>query len=284
MSILSPEEALCKRNELLDQGFTIVPGMMPESLVKELRNWSDVHLPKIKIDHRIRYQGSDIFVFTERHWEKSKGKPMMSNHPHFRDPIAEKVIDMPSQLEVCRQLGLEDLKSDEALIILSKPGHGPPLYWHQDFMNWNSPEAATPWPTKIFLSYYLTDTNRENGCLRVIPGSHRKRHPLHDLLPDAHDAELQAIDDLSHPAFADYPDAIDVPLKAGDLIIADARLMHSAWANQTSERRTLLLAWHDVFRFPELPSWWTRAIPDSVKNIDPNAQYERSRTPTHYIA
>ncbi len=283
MSILSPEEALCKRDELVDLGFTIVPGMMPEALLKELSDWSDVHLPKIKIDDRIRYQGSDIFVFTERHWEKTNGKPMKGDHPHFKDPIAEKVIDMPSQLEVCNQLGLEDLKSDDSLIILSKPGHGPPLYWHQDFMNWNSAEAATPWPTKIFLSYYLTDTNRENGCLRVIPGSHRKRHQLHDILPDAHDAELQAIDDLSHPAFANYPDSIDVPLKAGDLIIADARLMHSAWANQTSERRTLLLAWHDVFRFPKPPSWWTRAVSDSVKNADPNAQYERSRTPTHYI-
>ncbi len=284
MSILSPEEARCKRNELVDMGYTIVPGMMPESLVKELSDWSAERLPKIKIDDRIRYQGSDIFVFTERHWEKTNGKPMKGDHPHFKDPIAEKVIELPAQLEVCRQLGLEDLKSDGSLIILSKPGHGPPLYWHQDFMDWNSPQAATPWPTKIFLSYYLTDTTRENGCLRVIPGSHRKRHPLHDLLPDAHDAELQAIDDLSHPAFADYPDAIDVPLKAGDLIIADARLMHSAWPNQTAERRTLMLAWHDVFRFPEPPSWWTRTIPECVKNVDPNAQYERSRTPTHYIA
>ena len=38
----------------------------------------------------------------------------------------------------------------------------------QDFANWNSPAGATPWPTSIFFSYYLTDTNRENGCLRVV--------------------------------------------------------------------------------------------------------------------
>ena len=48
----------------------------------------------------------------------------------------------------------------------------------------------------------------------------------------------------------DHPDAIDVPLKAGDLIIADARLLHAAWPNQTAQRRTLVLAWHGVFPVP----------------------------------
>ena len=135
-----------------------------------------------------------------------------------------------------------------------------------------------------FLSYYLTDTSRKNGCLRVIPGTHRKRHQLHDILPDAHSPEIQAIEDLAHPVFADYPEATDVPLKAGDLIIADARLIHAAWPNQTDQRRTLLLAWHDVFSFPNPPSWWTGDIPDVIKET--HAKYDRSeslRTPTDYI-
>ena len=68
MAILSTGETQRKRNELLDQGFTIVPSMMPKSLLNELNDWSAERLPKIKIDDRIRYQGSDIFVFTERHW------------------------------------------------------------------------------------------------------------------------------------------------------------------------------------------------------------------------
>ena len=129
----------------------------------------------------------------------------------------------------------------------------------------------------------MTDTTPENGCLRVIPGTHRKRIDLHDILPDAHEAEIQALDDLNHPAFADYPGAVDVPMAAGDLIIADARLMHGAYPNQTNQRRTLLLAWHDVFPFPNPPSWWTGEVPDVVKNADPNAKYDVSRTPTDYI-
>ena len=131
---------------------------------------------------------------------------------------------------------------------------------------------------------YLVDTTRENGCLRVIPGSHRTRHRLHDILPDAHGEELQALEDLSHPAFADYADAVDVLLGAGDLLIADARLLHAAWPNRSDRRRTLLLAWHDAFSFPEPPSWWTAEIPAAVRNADPTARYEATRTPSHYIA
>jgi len=59
--------------------------------------------------------------------------------------------------------------------------------------------------------------------------------------PAAYGPEIQAIDDLSHPAFADNSNAVDVPVKAGDLIILDARLIHATWPNQTDQRHTLLL-------------------------------------------
>ena len=280
MTILSAADALAKRDELVQLGYTIVPNVMERPLLDELRAWSDNVFKQVRVDPKYRYQGSDIHVYTERRWAEMNRQP---DEKSFADPIVEKIIYQPRQAEVCRQMGLEGLKSAGGIIILSKPGYGPPLYWHQDYMNWNSPQAATPWPTRIFLSYYLTDTTPENGCLRVIPGTHRKRIDLHDTLPDAHEAEIQAIDDFSHPVFADRPDAVDVPLKAGDLIIADARLMHGAWPNQTAQRRTLLLAWHNVFSFPQPPSWWTGDIPEVVKNADPDAQYERSRTPGHYI-
>ncbi len=204
MAPLTDEEALTKRDELVTDGYTCIPRVMSRSLLDRLCAWSDEIFDRVTVKHKIRYQGSDILVSTERNWSPDR-EPEDNRFP---DPIAEEIIDQPDQLSVCRQLGLENLVSDDVVIILSKPGYGPPLYWYQDFMKWQSPEAATPWPTRIFLSYYLTDTTRENGCLRVIPGSHGRRHELHDTLPAAHGEEIQAIDDLSHSAFADYPDAV----------------------------------------------------------------------------
>lgn len=283
MSILTPEEARAKRTELVERGYTSIPGIMSPDMVNKLRNWSDEIFDRVTIDPAFRFQGSTIFVHTERKWDADRDEATDNSFP---DPMARDIIDLPDQQAVCREIGLEALKSDDVVIILSKPGQGPPLYWHQDYMKWNSPEAATPWPTRIFLSYYLTDTTRENGCLRIIPGSHRKRHQLHDILPVAHGPEIQAINDLSHPVFADYPEAEDVAVKAGELVIMDARILHAAWPNQTDERRTLLLAWHDVFSFPAPPSWWEDPIPEAVQTADPDAQFERSdafRTPSHYL-
>ena len=281
MPILTPAEVLRKRDELIELGYAIVPGVLQNPLLDELRAWSHDVFERLPVDPKYRYQGSDIHVSTERLWNTQPDQ--QANERIFADPIVEKIIDYPAQREACRLLQLEGLEARDVIILLSKPAYGPPLYWHQDYTNWNSPEAASPWPTVIFLSYYLSDTTRENGCLRAIPGSHRKRIAMHDILPNAHSPEIQAIDDRDSPVFMDHSDAIDVPLKAGDLIIADARLLHAAWPNKTAKRRTLVLAWHTVFPFPLSPSWWNGPIPDVVCNADPNATYEATRTPSPYL-
>jgi hypothetical protein len=280
MPILHSTEAITKRDELVELGYTIVPNLLKDPLLSELQNWSQHVFDHVPVDPKYRYQGSDIHVYTERKWQQM-GREKSSQH--FSDPIVEKLIDHPPQKQVCAELGLENLAPRDNIILLSKPAYGPPLYWHQDFMNWNHPEAAAPWPTVIFLSYYMSDTNRENGCLRVIPGTHRQRIDLHDTLPDAHGPEIQAITDLDHEVFMDHPDSIDVPLKAGDLIIADARLLHAAWPNQTDQRRTLVLAWHGVFSFPNPPSWWQGEIPAVIKNAAPDLKVEGTRKPSHYL-
>ena len=62
----------------------------------------------------------------------------------------------------------------------------------------------------------------KNGCLKVIPGTHRRRIDLHDILVPAHEQGARFIDE-DHPVmFSDHPDQVDVCAKAGSLVIADA--------------------------------------------------------------
>ena len=74
--------------------------------------------------------------------------------------------------------------------------------------------------------YYLTDTSPENGCLRVIPGSHLKRHPLHDQTSPPHTDELRTYANPNNIAFQRAAGEIDVPVKAGDLVIGFGTLFH----------------------------------------------------------
>lgn len=279
---LTETDALRCRQQLVDDGYAVIPGVMDPSLLADLQTWSSDVFDRLPVDPKYRYQGSDIHVTAPRRWDSWSNGKFEADERRFPDPIVERIIDQPVQAAVCAAIGLTPIAADDIVILLSKPAFGPPLYWHQDYMNWNSPEAATPWPTRIFLSYYMTDTNRENGCLRVIPGTHRRRIDLHDLLPDAHGPDIQALDDFDHVAFSDRDDAIDVPMAAGDLVIGDARLMHGAWPNQTDQRRTLILAWHRVFEGLQPPSWWTGEIPAVIRDADPSATYEGTRKPIHY--
>ena len=91
--------------------------------------------------------------------------------------------------------------------------------------------------------YYLTDTRRENGCLRVIPGSHRRRIPLHDELPAAHTNDTY-LANQEGPLFDIYPEEIDVPVRAGDAVIGDARVLHAAHGNNSQFRRSCLTLWY----------------------------------------
>ena len=166
--------------------------------------------------------------------------------------------------------------------MLTKEPKGPPLYWHQDWMRWNDPLCVSPWPQTIFFNYYLQDTSVENGCLKVIPGTHHKRIDLHDELVPANEQGARTIAE-DHPImFSDHPDQVYVEVKAGSLVLGDARILHAAGRNFTDERRTLVLAWHN--RPAETaPEYWYGEIPAALANRDPDANYDRSRIPGEFL-
>ena len=168
---------------------------------------------------------------------KSNGSLIhLADNPEYADVIAS-----PALLERFRLCGATDPRFTGGFLI-SKPGGGPPLFWHQDWWGWDDDSAYEARAQQLFAMIYLTDTNIENGCLRVIPGSHRRDHPLHHL-DAAHSQGMQGFSDPSNPAYADSPEQVAVPVRAGDLLIGDARLIHGAFANRTNEERPLLTLW-----------------------------------------
>ena len=46
------------------------------------------------------------------------------------------------------------------------------------------------------------------------------------------------------PALQPAAGEVDVPVRAGDVVAGDARLLHSAHANRSDERRTVLTVWY----------------------------------------
>ena len=231
MKVEKPKE---KYDQLIADGYCVVEDVLKDKMLTQLRTVTDELL--------------DAQTEDERDAHRSSGS-MISVYMH---PLFAELVVYPRALQALEALGFLRPKWSSGYVI-SKPPQSPPLFWHQDWWGWDDPCSYTALPQQLFLMYYLVDTTPDNGCLRVIGGSHLNRHPLHDILPNAHGAALQRVEDPEHPAFQHMPGEVDLPVKAGDLVIGDSRLLHASHGNQSNERRTVITLWYHPF-FALLPA------------------------------
>lgn len=259
-----PELAIQKREQLIRDGYCMIDDILTQDFLHELREESERLMEFHEPPPDFKYQGQHVGVRGED------------------NPIIQKLLDWQPSRQALEQLGFGDFQSIGGIIILTKDPGEPALYWHQDWMQWNDPLSISPWPQIMFLNYYLSDTTPENGCLKVIPGTHHKRIELHDQLVPAHEQGARLIEENHPTMFSDHPDQVDVCAKAGSLVLADARLLHSARRNQTDHRRTLILAWHRRTA-TTAPDYWDGDIPEVLANRDADAQYQGSRIPGEFL-
>ena len=195
----------------------------------------------------------------------------------FDNPEYADIIAYPALVGLLRDLGASDPRFTGGFLI-SKPPHGPPLFWHQDWWGWTEPESYQPRPQQWFAMVYLTDTTPANGCLRVIPGTHRREHPLHHLAA-AHSAAMQSVSNPADPAYGAHPDEVAVPVRAGDVVIGDARLIHGAYANRTDAERPLLTLWYMPHWSTMSPAMQARAMEGYLRRDDIRTSADQPLTP-----
>lgn len=106
------------------------------------------------------------------------------------------------------------------------PGY---ISWHQDGTYWglDSTQVTTAWIA-------LTDSVVENGCMRVVPGSHRSRILPHrdTYAPDNRLSRGQEIE-----AHVDEQDAVDVVLQAGEMSLHHVNIIHGSNPNPSDRSR-----------------------------------------------
>ncbi len=115
--------------------------------------------------------------------------------------------------------------------VFCKPaGDGYETPWHQDGHYWPMRPLAT---CTVWVA--LEPSNVENGCLRVIPGSHRPRALYEHLHEDR--AELTLNQRMASGTF-DESQGVDVELEPGEMSLHDVYMIHGARANTSTKRRT----------------------------------------------
>ena len=213
------------RGQLAEDGYCRVPRVLDPGFLRSVQELAAAALDTVGAEHRAQWRSQGSLI-------------ALADHPPFAALIA-----YPGLQEMFSRMGLDDTRFTSGYVI-SKPPGGPALFWHQDWWGWDDPSSYTPLPQQLFLMYYLVDTTPHNGCLRLLRGSHRKRHRMHDEVPNAHTDALRRVADPDHPAYQSIPEEVDVPVAAGDVVIGDARLLHSAHANKSAQRRTVITLWY----------------------------------------
>jgi ectoine hydroxylase-related dioxygenase (phytanoyl-CoA dioxygenase family) len=159
------------------------------------------------------------------------------------DPLRESHYYERSIYDVCVKPELLD--AIEALIgpdivllythIISKPPGGMHVAWHQDGPYWpriQPKDAVTVWMA-------LDDADRENGCMRVIPGTHAARSDLGQRPVDGADLLMPSAVTLPSDV-VDESRSVDIVLKRGDASFHDSFLVHGSEPNRSTRRRAAL--------------------------------------------
>ena len=125
--------------------------------------------------------------------------------------------------------------------------------WHQDVTYWGlePPCALTVW-------YAVDDSDQENGCMRVIPGTHAagvREHGKSDTL-----GNLLSINQAVPVTEGEAERAVDLVLRAGEVSFHDGALIHGSLPNRSTRRRCGLTM---------------RYVPTSVKPVAINSMGRR---------
>jgi ectoine hydroxylase-related dioxygenase (phytanoyl-CoA dioxygenase family) len=132
-------------------------------------------------------------------------------------------------LNMVSQVIGEDIALWNSSFFAKPPVNGKRTPWHQDGEYWCVRPLAT---CTVWLA--VDDATRENGCLRIIRGSHKdKRLRAHDT-SQATDITLNQ--ELKKEEY-DEKDAVDLILKKGQISLHDVYLVHGSEANNSDKPR-----------------------------------------------
>ena len=102
---LAPADACQKRDQLVADGYTVIPEVFGEDLLQVLRDWSEDYFSRHQVDRRYRYQGSDVSVISPARWARGDIPTPRSGDKSERilsDPIVDQYLNAPGLQMACK--------------------------------------------------------------------------------------------------------------------------------------------------------------------------------------
>lgn len=143
---------------------------------------------------------------------------------------AYRLVTHDALLDAVEKILGPDILVDGTLVFYKPPRDASYVSWHQDsvYSGWHLTPSTSAWIA-------LTDSHRANGCMRVIPGSHRDGLLEHDTVQD--DPHLLNRRGERIRMDVDESRAVDVVLRAGEMSLHQSNIIHGSQPNSSAEPR-----------------------------------------------
>lgn len=186
---------------------------------------ASAHVAPIEYEADVAYPGAPASRDAE-----GGDTPRRLLQAYDRDPLfAEWAADARLSAIVAQLLDSDDVwlsRNHHNCVMTKSPRYSTATAWHKDLRYWS---FETPRLVNAWLA--LGDETPANGCMRVLPGTHRMSFDADQM--DADQFLREDRDDTTRL----IETAIEAALAPGDVLFFDAGLLHAAGANTTEEHK-----------------------------------------------
>ncbi|KAL5013080.1 hypothetical protein ScPMuIL_011631 [Solemya velum] len=207
------------KNDFDEQGYILLRGLIDSEELKKLRQTLD----------------TDIFERYGYGIPDSSGR--MPRMVLWRSP-GDDVTGLVSRSEkvvktVERLLGGEVYHFSTKLM-MKEPLIGGRQEWHQDYGYWYQNGLLYPDALSVFIA--IDKCERANGCLQVVPGSHKCGRIEHTRVAGQTGADLTRVEEILKKMPLSY-----VEMEAGDALFFHSNVLHQSDPNNSPNRRCALI-------------------------------------------
>lgn len=240
-------------SDFRSQGYLIQRNLVPKSYIERVLDVASrdaaMHYGDIEYEAEVNYPGAPSSIDAEGGRTIRRLKQAFS-----RDPVFSQLVKEPFLLTRLQQLLGPQVVMPLAhhnCIMTKQPQFSSDTGWHQDVRYWSFETSDL-----INIWIALGDETLDNGCLRILPGTHSQSFESHQ-----YDKDLFFREDIDDNQ-STLDSAVTAELKAGDVLFFHARCFHSATRNFSDQTK-----YSAVFTFRSLennpdPETRSAALPE----------------------
>jgi ectoine hydroxylase len=210
-----------------EQGYSLVPALFDAKEVELLQRAA-------KEDKQL-----DEHAFAKGDGEGGEVRLSLWNHPG--DGIYGMFARCARMVESVEAILAGEVYHYHSKMIMKEPKIGGAWAWHQDYGYWY--ENGVLYPEMCSVSIAVDPATKENGCIQVIPGSHRMGRINHTLSGDQAGADMERVE-----ALVEREKVVYLEMNAGDALYFHCNLLHRSDRNTSDHPRWSMICCYNAAR------------------------------------